>query len=82
MTMTTSASLQRASATRQVHPGDTTGRQAFRAKEEAEQNALSVDRAILELRDPDTQLEWISVPGRSARYPIPREVAAHLTKRR
>lgn len=65
---------QRASATRQVHPGDTTGRQALAAKEQAEENALAVDRAVLELRDPDTQLVWVTIPGRSARYPLPRVV--------
>jgi hypothetical protein len=78
--MTTSTSLQRASATRDAGPHDLTGRQAFRAKQEAEQNALAVDRAILELRDPDTALVWTDIPGRSARYPIPREVYQALQK--
>jgi hypothetical protein len=62
--------------------GDLTGARAVTAREQAQANAQDVDRAILELRDPDTQLEWITVPGKSARYPVPRDVAAHLTKRR
>lgn len=69
--------LQRA-GTRQVHPSDITGRRALHAREhareEAEEHALAVDRAMLELRDPDTQLAWVTVPGRSAVYPVPKEV--------
>ena len=57
-----------------VGRGDLTGARAVTARDQAEANAQAVDRAVTELRDPDTQLAWVDVPGRSARYPLPRVV--------
>lgn len=67
-------STQRAAATRDAGPHDLTGRRAISERQLAEENARAVDAAILELRDKDTQISWVTVAGRSARYPIPRPV--------
>jgi hypothetical protein len=76
----TSVSRQRAAASRDAGPHDLTGRRAISAKEQAEANSLAVDAAILELKDPDTAISWVTVPGRSAPYPIAREVMDHLRR--
>lgn len=72
--------LQRAGQ-RTLQHGDLTGARQIAVLEEAKEQASAVDRAVLELKSADTQLEWVSIPGRSSVYPIPREVYLALTKR-
>ena len=47
---------------RQLAHGDITGHRAVTARQQAEENAQAVDRAVLELRDPDTQLSGFRSP--------------------
>lgn len=57
--------------------GDLTGQRAQLARAEALARADALDRACVELRDPNTSLVWLQVEGRGE-YPVPREVAEHL----
>ena len=64
---------------RQIHAGDLTGRRQQSVNEEARARAEQLERVITELRDPNTALVWLRCDGRSSEYPVPREVAEHLT---
>jgi hypothetical protein len=68
--------LQRGSVP--LQRGDLCAQRAQILRAEADERAGALDRACIELRDPNTQLVWLRVEGRSGEYPVPREVAEHL----
>jgi len=76
--MTTSASLQRASAARQVHPGDTTGRKAAVLNEQAAEHEASRERLIRDLRQ-GHGFSYLTVPGYGQAV-VPTEVIDYLRK--
>ena len=65
---------QAAGGTRALHPGDITGRRAATETEAAKERQSVIDHTISELRDPDTQIVLVLIPGRTSAYALPKYV--------
>jgi hypothetical protein len=71
-------SLQRASAARQTHPGDITGRKMAELNEQASDNEAARERAIRDLRQ-GHGFSYLNVPGHGLAA-IDTEVLDYLKK--
>lgn len=76
--MTAPSSLQRASAARQVHPGDTTGMQALALNAQAAEHEASRERLIRDLRQ-GHGFSYLTVPGYGQAV-VPTEVIDYLKR--